>query len=138
MENEARQFMANYSRFVDTVTSDESKDIETFIDRVRELHAAGINVPRYLTGGVGLASESGEFDEVLKKMLFQGKPVNDENIFHLKRELGDIIWYWAQACMALNIDPVDVILENIEKLKARYPGGEFDAFYSENRKDGDL
>jgi NTP pyrophosphatase (non-canonical NTP hydrolase) len=95
-------------------------------------------VPRLLTASIGLASETGEFSEIVKKCLFQGKPMNDETLFHMKRELGDIIWYWIQGCRALNLDPNDVIAENVNKLKARYPGGEFDAFYSENRKDGDL
>lgn len=138
MEKESRQFLLNYGNFVDTVTSDESKELEALITRMREMHEQGINVPRFMTGGIGLSSETGEFNEILKKMLFQGKPVNEENIFHLKREMGDILWYWMQNCMALGLDPVDVILENIDKLKARYPGGEFDAFHSENRKEGDL
>ena len=71
-------------------------------------------------------------------MVFQGKPVNDENIFHMKRELGDIMWYVAQACMALDTDFNEIIEMNVEKLKARYPGGEFDVHHSENRKEGDV
>jgi len=132
-----KKFLDEYKGFVDAVTSDQSKNTEDLINRIRELEAAGINPARFLTAGVGLASEGGEFDEILKKMLFQGKPVTDENIFHLKRELGDIIWYWMQACMALNLDPVEVIEENIRKLEARYPGG-FEAWRSENRKANDL
>ena len=85
-----------------------------------------------------MAAECGEFAEIPKKMIFQGKPVNEETLFHMKRELGDIMWYWTQACRALNLDPNDVILENVNKLKARYPGGEFDPYYSENRQQGDL
>jgi NTP pyrophosphatase (non-canonical NTP hydrolase) len=87
---------------------------------------------------MGLAAEGGEFVEIPKKIIFQGKPVNEENIFHMKRELGDIIWYWINACRALNLDPNDVIAENVRKLESRYPGGSFDAYYSENRKQGDL
>jgi NTP pyrophosphatase (non-canonical NTP hydrolase) len=91
-----------------------------------------------ITACFGLAAESGEFCEIPKKMLFQGKPLNDENVFHMKRELGDIMWYWVNACRALNLDPNDVIQENVNKLQSRYPGGSFDAHYSENRQDGDL
>ncbi len=91
-----------------------------------------------LTSGIGIASEGGEFNEIVKKIFFQGKPLNEENIFHMKRELGDIMWYWMNACNALGLDPNDVIAENVSKLEARYPGGEFDAHYSENRKQGDL
>ena len=91
-----------------------------------------------LTGSLGLSSETGEFNEVVKKIIFQGKPLNEDNIWHMKRELGDILWYWINTCRALNLDPNSVIEENVEKLKARYPGGKFDVFYSENRQDGDL
>jgi NTP pyrophosphatase (non-canonical NTP hydrolase) len=127
-----------YQDFVQAVTSDASNDIETFIARVRELDALGVNVPLLMTGGIGLASEGGEFNEIVKKMLFQGKPYNEDNRFHMKRELGDIGWYWINSCRALGYDPNDVIAENVTKLEARYPGGHFDAFYSENRKEGDL
>jgi NTP pyrophosphatase (non-canonical NTP hydrolase) len=102
------------------------------------MHGPNINVPLLLTAGLGLGSEGGEFQEIIKKIFFQGKPLNEENVFHMKRELGDIMWYWINACRALQLDPNDVIAENVNKLKARYPGGEFDAFYSENRKAGDL
>ena len=91
-----------------------------------------------LTSAIGLAAEGGEFAELPKKIIFQGKPVTGEVIFHMKRELGDIMWYWINACRALNLDPNEVIAENVNKLESRYPGGKFDAFYSENRQDGDL
>jgi len=127
-----------YQEFVDGVTSQPSKKVEVFIARINELQEAGADVPRLLTAGIGLASEGGEFDEIVKKMLFQGKEYNADNIFHLKRELGDIIWYWISACKALGLDPNEVIAENVAKLESRYPGGKFDAWYSENRKEGDL
>ena len=87
---------------------------------------------------MGLAAETGEFCEIPKKMFFQGKPLNEENLFHMKRELGDVIWYWVNACRALNLDPNDVIAENVRKLEARYPGGKFDVGQSEHRKSGDV
>lgn len=127
-----------YSDFVDSVTSMPSKDFESFMSRVQDLQNAGADVPRLLTAGIGLASEGGEFDEIVKKMVFQGKEYNADNIFHMKRELGDIMWYWMQACMALKIDPNEVIAENVAKLESRYPGGSFDPWFSENRKAGDL
>ena len=89
-------------------------------------------------GAIGMASEGGEFSEIVKKCVFQGKPLNDETVFHAKRELGDIMWYWINSCRALGLDPNEVVAENVNKLKARYPGGEFDVHYSENRKEGDL
>jgi NTP pyrophosphatase (non-canonical NTP hydrolase) len=97
-----------------------------------------INVPLLITACFGLAAESGEFIEVPKKILFQGKALTNDAVYHMKRELGDVMWYWINACRALNLDPNEVIAENIRKLESRYPGGQFDAFYSENRKDGDL
>lgn len=131
------KFLEEYKGFVDQVTSKESKNTEDFINRINQLESSGVNIARFLTAGIGLASESGEFNELLKKMCFQGKPINDDNLFHLKRELGDIMWYWTQACMALNLDPIEVIKENIHKLESRYPGG-FDSWRSENRKANDL
>ena len=127
-----------YTEFVDAVTSNESKSSESFSVRLRELYAEGLPVERLLTAAVGMSAESGEFTEVVKKMIFQGKPVNEENLFHLKRELGDVMWYVAQACMALDTSFDEIVEMNVEKLKARYPGGEFDVYESENRADGDL
>ena len=136
-----------YKDFVEAVTSKPSNDLTTFMDRCDELdanyigdgvHGPDVNVPLLLTACLGLAAESGEFIEVPKKIIFQGKPLTDENVFHMKRELGDIMWYWVNACRALNLDPNDVIDENVRKLESRYPGGSFDAHYSENRKAGDL
>ena len=128
-----------YAEFVLAVCSDQSKNSEEFVEHVRKLHNnSNVNVSLLLTAGIGLASEGGEFNEIVKKIFFQGKPLNEENIYHMKRELGDIMWYWMNACNALSIDPNEVIAENVRKLEARYPGGKFDAHYSENRKEGDL
>lgn len=136
-----------YSEFVEAVTSKASNDLTTFMNRCDELdgnyigdgvHGPDINVPLLLTACLGLAAEGGEFIEVPKKMFFQGKPLTDAEVFHLKRELGDVMWYWINACRALNLDPNDVIDENVRKLESRYPGGSFDAHYSENRKEGDI
>jgi NTP pyrophosphatase (non-canonical NTP hydrolase) len=128
-----------YADFTFELASLASKDLETLIERLRDLDEhETVNISLLMTGAFGLGSEGGEFQEIVKKILFQGKPLNDENIFHMKRELGDIAWYWVNACNALAIDPNEVLAENVEKLKARYPGGDFDAYYSENRKEGDI
>ena len=127
-----------YSKFVDAVTSDESKDFLALSDRLVELDKKGANIERLVTAGVGLNAESGEFLEIVKKMVFQGKPWNEDNREHLIVELGDIIWYATNACMALGISFEDVVARNVEKLEKRYPGGQFDVYYSENREDGDL
>jgi len=133
----AKQIDLNkYQDFVKQVTSDASNNTVDMVARLNELD--NINPSLLLTAAIGLAAEGGEFAELPKKIVFQGKPCDEDTIFHMKRELGDIMWYWVNACRALNLDPNDVILENINKLKNRYPGGEFDAFYSENRKEGDL
>jgi hypothetical protein len=128
-----------YTDFVQKVTSDESNYLDVMFKRINEINNnTAVNPALLLTACLGLAAESGEFTEIPKKIFFQGKPINEENLFHMKRELGDIMWYWINACRALNLNPNDVIAENVNKLKARYPGGEFDAYYSENRQTGDL
>ena len=130
-------FDLKYLRFVNQVTSDESKDGVAFVNRIRELEESS-DIHRLLTAAVGMSSESGEFLEIVKKIIFQGKPYNEDNIRHLKIELGDILWYIAQACMALDV-PFDEICDmNIDKLSKRYPEGHFSEYYSENRKAGDL
>jgi NTP pyrophosphatase (non-canonical NTP hydrolase) len=126
-----------YTEFVGAVTSSESNDTEALITRMRELDK-DTNIALLTTAAIGLASEGGEFNEIVKKMLFQGKPFNEDNRFHLMRELGDIIWYWTNACRALGYDPNEVVAENVRKLESRYPGGKFNAWYSENRMDGDI
>mgnify|MGYP001424060343 FL=1 len=127
-----------YVRFVNQVTSDESKDAVAFMNRIQELKEQKTEMHRLLTGAVGVCSEGGEFLEIVKKMIFQGKPWDEANIHHLKIELGDIMWYVAQCCMALDV-PLDEITDmNIDKLSKRYPNGMFQEYYSENRKEGDL
>ena len=128
-----------YLDFVTEVTSLPSTDLAALLSRITELDIEqDADVPRLLTAALGLTAESGEFTEVVKKIVFQGKPYNEENVFHMKRELGDICWYLAQACMALDTTFDEIIEMNVDKLKARYPGGEFDVHKSENRKEGDL
>jgi len=127
-----------YSHFVDAVTSDCSKDFVSLADRMGELDRQGANIERLTTAGVGLAAESGEFLEIVKKMVFQGKPWTDDNRDHLIIELGDVMWYVAQACMALEVSFDDVVRGNVKKLEKRYPGGSFDVHHSENRVEGDL
>ena len=127
-----------YAVFVDGVTSNPSKDYKSFLDSIEYLDGEGSNIQRLLTAAVGISAEGGEFMEIVKKMLFQGKPWDDHNRKHLTIELGDVMWYVMQACMALNISLDDVIAGNVEKLKKRYPGGEFNVYQSENRAEGDL
>ena len=141
-----------YKDFVEAVTSKPSQDLTEFMNRLDRvdanyesygpdgeyMHGPDINVPLLLCGAIGLGSETGEFQEIVKKIVFQGKPLNEEAHFHMKRELGDIMWYWVNACRALGFDPNDVVAENVKKLEARYPGGKFDVYYSENRKQNDL
>lgn len=127
----------DYQKFVTSVTSIESKSLHNLEGRLMQLDNK-VNIATLLTAGIGISSEGGEFNEIIKKCVFQGKPLDDDTIFHLKRELGDIMWYWVNACSALDLDPNDVIKENVFKLESRYPGGEFDAYFSENRKEGDL
>lgn len=128
--------LKEYSDFVDKVTSEESKDSTAFRQRLDDLGNG--DIPRLLTAALGLSAESGEFTEIVKKLVFQGKPLTEETKTHMIKELGDVVWYWTQGCMALGVNPNDVINTNKEKLMARYPQGEFSAIQSENRKEGDI
>ena len=130
-----------YADFVMAVTSRESRETQVFIDKLKEIQYdkdSKINMSLMLTAIIGMTSEAGEAQEIMKKILFQGKPFTAETREHLKKELGDVIWYWINACNALQLDPNEVVAENVKKLEARYPGGTFDAYYSENRKEGDI
>ena len=128
-----------YLDFVHDVTSTESLDYAALLTRMNKLELEDdCNLSQLLTAALGLTAESGEFSEVVKKIILQGKPYNEDNVFHMKRELGDICWYIAQACMALDTTFDEIIEMNVDKLKKRYPGGEFNVHQSENRKEGDL
>ena len=127
-----------YALFVDGVTSDPSKDYKSFIESLSTLDGEGSNIHRLLTAAVGISAEGGEFMEIVKKMLFQGKPWSHDNREHLIIELGDVLWYVMQACKALDVSIEEVVAGNVDKLKKRYPGGEFNVYQSENRKEGDL
>ena len=127
----------DYQEFVDEVSSDATKNLDDFIDATEIVDEQGVETSRLLTACIGLSGEVGEFNDIVKKCIFQGKEMDEDVVAHLKSELGDVMWYIAQACIALDITMDDVIETNIEKLEARYPGG-FDSFLSENRKDGDI
>ena len=138
MSDEVKKFFNTYTDFVTKVTSDPSLDLQALSESFQKIeNESSIKTPRLLTAALGLGSETGEVVEIVKKMFLQGKPPSDENIFHMKRELGDIMWYWVTACAALNLDPFEVIKENQTKLEARY-GQEFEVERSEVRKEGDL
>ena len=128
-----------YKEFVQEVTSNESNSTTHLVRKLEELdNSTEVNLALLLTGLIGIASEGGEFAEIVKKCVFQGKPLDEDTIFHAKRELGDIMWYWINSCRALGLDPDSVVEENVRKLESRYPGGSFDVHYSENRQEGDL
>ncbi len=138
MSEEIKKFFTTYTDFVTKVTSEPSIDLEALKKSLNEIEeSSDIKTPRLLTAALGLGSETGEFVEIVKKMFLQGKPPSEDNIFHMKRELGDIMWYWVTACAALGLDPYEVISENQEKLAARY-GEKFEVQRSEVRKEGDL
>lgn len=134
-----RSILTNYTEFVASVTSKESNELSALVARMQEVEGQqGVNVSLLLTSAIGLGSEGGEFQELVKKILFQGKPLDESTKVWMMKELGDIVWYWTNACRALGYNPNEIVAENVEKLKSRYPGGHFDVFNSENRKPGDL
>jgi NTP pyrophosphatase (non-canonical NTP hydrolase) len=148
LENHLRDLSSNMTQVIDTnkyiefvrqTTSPASSDFAALLARMTELEAtADADVPRLITAAFGLSAEAGEFTEVVKKIILQGKPYTEENVFHMKRELGDICWYLSQAFMALDTNFEEILQMNYEKLSARYPEGSFDIYKSENRVEGDL
>jgi NTP pyrophosphatase (non-canonical NTP hydrolase) len=130
--------LKSYTKFVDTLTSSPSKEFEAYINSLTKLKEAGCDIERLDTAVSGAMAEAGEAMEIVKKLKFQGKEWNEDVKYHLYREAGDLIFYWINFCLALNLDPNEVIAENVRKLESRYPGGSFDAHYSENRKEGDI
>ena len=138
MSDEVKKFFSTYGDFVKKVTSQPSLDLDALKQSLEDVeNRSPIESARLMTAALGLGSETGEFVEIVKKMFLQGKPTSEENIFHMKRELGDIMWYWVTACSALDLDPFEVIKENQDKLEARY-GEKFEVQRSEVRKEGDL
>jgi NTP pyrophosphatase (non-canonical NTP hydrolase) len=123
-----------YVEFVRQTTSLPSADYANLMARLTQLEAENdADVPRLLTAALGMSAEAGEFTEVVKKIFLQGKSYNEENVFHLKRELGDICWYIAQACMALDTNFNEILQMNYEKLSARYPEGTFSVYKSDTK-----
>ena len=136
-DNNDTNLLEDYVNFVDEVTSDQSKYFGDMVEALQILQEQGVEASRLLTAGIGMSGEIGEFNEIIKKCLFQGKEMDEDKIIHLRKELGDIMWYVAQACLALNTNIEEIIDINTAKLSDRYPGG-FDTFRSENRKEGDI
>ena len=87
-----------------------------------------------LNGVMGLAGESGECVDIMKKHLFQGHDLDKE---HIAKELGDVAWYLAITAEGLGYKLEDVLQMNVDKLRARYPDG-FDKERSLHRADGDI
>ena len=127
----------DYINFVDTVTSDMTKNYDDFKDALDIMQEQGIEPSRLLTASVGLSGEVGEFNDIVKKILFQGKEIDEDTKKHLKSELSDICWYMVQAIKALDSSWEEIFDINIDKLSERYPGG-FDALKSASRKVGDI
>ena len=129
---------AKYIEFVRQTTSEASSDFAALLARLTELELADANVPRLLTAAFGVSAEAGELVEIVKKMFLQGKPYTEDNIIHMKKEAGDILWYMSQLCIALDTTFEELMEINYQKLSARYPEGTFDVHRSENRVEGDL
>tara|TARA_B100002019_G_scaffold195474_1_gene169283 strand:- start:629 stop:1036 length:408 start_codon:yes stop_codon:yes gene_type:complete len=127
----------DYQEFVDEVSSDATKNLDDFIDATEIVDEQGVETSRLLTACIGLSGEVGEFNDIVKKCIFQGKEMDEDTVTKLKSELGDVMWYVAQGCLALGTDIEDLIDINTAKLEKRYPGG-FDEFRSENRAEDDI
>lgn len=130
-----------YEIFVAGKLSQPSKDFDAMIQALHDLKAqgdlCGVRIPELITAANGISSEGGEIMEIVKKMIWQGKPLDEENRFHLKREAGDLMFYSMVMCIALGYTAEEIIDENVAKLEGRYKEG-FTVEESENRAEGDL
>ena len=134
----SQNLLEEYTIFVDKVTSDSSKSTKKMKERIDFINSSDVEVSRLLTAGIGLSGEVGEFNEIIKKTIFQSKSFGSETHEHIKRELGDIMWYVTQACLALKVDLVDVIKTNEEKLKKRFTKERFTKESDSNRHGEDI
>ena len=137
LENKQVDF-DKYAAFVNEVTSSPSKSDDEFVRRIQALQEQEVPISRLLTAAVGITAEGGEFTEIVKKIAFQGKELTNDSKLHMVKELGDVMWYITQACLALNVSLDHILAQNMVKLLSRYPEGAFDIYRSENRKDGDI
>ena len=133
----SQNLLEEYTIFVDKITSESSKSTKKMKERIDFINSSGVEVSRLLTAGIGLSGEVGEFNEIIKKTIFQSKSFDSETHEHIKRELGDIMWYVTQACLALKVDLVEVIKTNEEKLKKRFPKDSFTKESAPNRQRAD-
>ena len=133
-----QNLLEEYTDFVDQVTSEASKSSDKMRERINYLNSKDIEMSRLLTAGIGLSGEVGEFNEIIKKIMFQEKTFDVVANEHMRRELGDIMWYLAQACLALKVDLVDIINGNKEKLSKRFPQRQFNEKFDANRNKRDV
>ena len=133
-----QNLLEEYTDFVDQVTSEASKSSDKMRERINYLNSKDIEMSRLLTAGIGLSGEVGEFNEIIKKIMFQEKTFDVVAHEHMRRELGDIMWYVAQACLALKVDLVDIINGNKEKLSKRFPQKLFNKKFDADRNIGDV
>lgn len=87
-----------------------------------------------LNGCLGLSGEAGEVLDMVKKWVFHEKELDKE---HLKKEIGDVMWYVAMLCENFGFDLDEILQMNVDKLMARYPEG-FDTDKANNRNPGDI
>ena len=134
----SQNFLQEYTDFVDKVTSEASKSSDKMSERIDYLNSKNVEVSRLFTAGIGLSGEVGEFNEIIKKIMFQAKTFDSVTHEHMKKELGDIMWYVTQACLALKVDLSEVIIANKEKLSKRFSEKKFSVKENEERKLGDV
>jgi NTP pyrophosphatase (non-canonical NTP hydrolase) len=127
-----------YIEFVRQTTSPASSDFAALLARLTELETQDADVSRLLTAALGMSAECGELVEIIKKILLQGKSYNEDNVVHMKKEAGDVLWYMSQLCIALDTSFEELMEINYQKLSARYPEGTFSVYKSENRVEGDI
>jgi NTP pyrophosphatase (non-canonical NTP hydrolase) len=147
LKNHLRDLNSNMTQLIDTkkyiefvrqTTSPASSDFNKLIERMQELDEEGVKLTHLLTFALGASAEMGEAVEIIKKCLFQGKPFNEDAKIWISKELGDVLYYIGQFCIAMDISFEEIMQINYEKLSARYPEGVFSVHRSENRVEGDI
>lgn len=124
-----------YKHFVHGLMSGPTRDTNELLERIRVLQNNGHQTSMLLTAALGLGGEAGEVVDLVKKVVFHGKELDNEIRDKFVKEAGDVLWYIAALCVALDVELDEVFNKNMEKLMSRYPGGKFSIERSENRKE---
>lgn len=120
---------------IKAMRTNDGNCMRRLVDMVYDFDTHGsVNLGELFDACFGLSGEVGEVQDIIKKWIFHEKPLD---IIHLKKELGDVMWYIAMFCHSMGWELDEILQMNIEKLQNRYPEG-FDVNRANHRKEGDI